>query len=83
MKQDHKANQKDATAAYKRGKKRLAKQGFNLPKLHVGDFVRIYDPKRKGIKADVKKKILGKVKLTEEDFVKQFKNRGHLGPTAH
>lgn len=76
-----KVTRKDAEAAYKRGKKRIDKKGFNLPELKIGDMVRIYDPRRRGIKADMKKSLKGKVKLGPADFVKRFTST-HRGEAA-
>jgi hypothetical protein len=54
-------------------------KGFQLAKISVSDFVRIYDPRRREIKGDQKKKLKGKIKLSDDDFVKQFTSK-HRGP---
>jgi hypothetical protein len=53
--------------------------GYRVAKISVSDFVRIYDPRRREIKSDQKKKLKGKIKLNEDDFVKQFTSH-HRGP---
>ena len=53
--------------------------GYRVAKISVNDMVRIYDPRRKEIKDDQKKKLKGKIKLNDDDFVKQYTSH-HRGP---
>jgi len=57
-------------------------KGFVKPPLDVGDNVRLYDPKRQEIKDEQKKKLKGKIKLSEADYVKQYTS-SHRGNEAH
>ena len=63
----------EAKEQHREGKKRVGKsKGFNVAELKVGDKVRIYDPKRREIKAKQKEKLKGKAKLSEKDYVKKI-----------
>ena len=54
-------------------------KGFQLAKISISDMVRIYDPRRKEIKSDQKKKLKGKIKLGKDDWVKKYSSK-HRGP---
>ena len=55
---------------------------FNMATLKVSDLVRIYDPKRREIKAKQKAQLKGKKKLSEDDYVKKYTS-SHRGQEAH
>ena len=57
-------------------------KGYTLAKLSIGDNVRLYDPRRREIKSEQKAKLKGKIKLSEDDFVKQYTS-SHRGQTPH
>ena len=63
-------------------RKQAGGPGFTKAKLSVGDKVRLYDPKRKEIKAEEKEALKGKIKLNEDDYVKQYTS-SHRGTTPH
>ena len=63
-------------------RKQAGGPGFTKAALAVGDKVRLYDPKRTEIKAEQKAKLKGKIKLNEDDYVKQFTS-SHRGITPH
>ena len=79
---DEDAEVKEADKQYKAGKKRMNKKGFVKAELKVGDTVRIYDPKRVEIKAKQKEALKGKIKLSEDDYVKQYTSK-HRGQEPH
>lgn len=56
--------------------------GFTKAELRPGDTVRVYDPRRTEIKTQQKKKLKGKIKLSEKDYVKQFTSY-HRGQEPH
>ena len=56
--------------------------GFTVAELKAGDRVRIYDPRRKDVKEEMKKLLKGKIKLSNEDYVKQFTSF-HRGQAPH
>ena len=60
----------------------MNKKGFVKAELKVGDTVRIYDPKRVEIKAKQKEALKGKIKLSEDDYVKQYTSK-HRGQEPH
>ena len=66
----------------KAGKYRMRKTGYTVAELKAGDKVRIYDPKRKEIKSEQKQKLKGKIKLSEQDYVKQYTS-SHRGNEPH
>ena len=72
----------EAQRQKKAGKRRMAKTGYVVAELKAGDRVRIYDPKRSEIKEEQKKKLKGKIKLSEKDFVKQYTS-SHRGNEPH
>ena len=51
-------------------------EGFRLAKISVSDWVR---PRRKALKDEQKKKLKGKIKLGENDYVKKYTSK-HRGP---
>ena len=55
---------------------------FKTAKLKIGDVVRLYDPRRVEIKAEQKERLKGKVKLSENDYVKKYTSH-HRGQTPH
>ena len=55
---------------------------YKMAKLKVGDTVRIYDPRRREIKAEQKAQLKGKIKLSEKDYVKKYTS-SHRGPDPH
>ncbi len=57
-------------------------RGFVMAKLTVGDTVRVYDPRRREVKAKQKAKLKGKIKLNPDDYVKQFTSL-HRGIAPH
>ena len=63
-------------------RKQAGGPGFAKAALSVGDKVRIYDPRRKEVKAEQKKKLKGKIKLNEDDYVKQYTSF-HRGIAPH
>ena len=80
QKKDIKAESKQQV---KKKQERIAQgKGYALAKLSVGDNVRLYDPRRTEIKAEEKAKLKGKIKLSEDDFVKQYTS-SHRGQAAH
>ena len=56
--------------------------GFVMAHLNIGDTVRVYDPRRTEIKAQQKKNLRGKIKLSEKDYVKQYTSF-HRGQAPH
>jgi len=56
--------------------------GFKMAKLAVGDTVRVYDPRRREVKAKQKAKLKGKIKLNASDYVKQYTSF-HRGIAPH
>ncbi len=74
---------KEGSRQHMIGKKRVqSARGFNVAKLKAGDTVRIYDPKRREIKAKQKAELKGKIKLSENDYVKKFTSH-HMGNEPH
>ena len=76
-----------ARAQHKAGKRRMAGKstkgtGWNVSLLKVGDIVRVFDPKRREIKGEQKKKLKGKIKLSEADYIKKYTSR-HPGIDPH
>ena len=65
-----------------KSKKVSAGKGYTLAELKVGDKVRIFDPKRKEIKAKQKEELKGKKKFSDDDYVKKFTSK-HMGQEAH
>jgi hypothetical protein len=57
-------------------------KGFTMATLSVGDTVRIYDPRRREVKAKQKVKLKGKIKLNPDDYVKQYTS-SHRGTAPH
>jgi hypothetical protein len=76
LKHESKRQYKDKQAKVNAGSK------FKLAVLSVMDFVRIYDPKRREIKAKQKAELKGKKKLSEDDYVKKYTS-SHRGQEAH
>ena len=63
-------------------RKQAKASGFTKAELKVNDKVRLYDPRRKEIKAEDKEKLKGKIKLSNEDYVKRFTSF-HRGQAPH
>ena len=72
----------ESKRAKQSAKKRMDARGFNKAPLHKGDTVRLYDPKRREIKSEQKQKLKGKLKLNEDDYVKQYTSK-HRGQAPH
>ena len=65
------------------GRERTGKgPGFRMAKISVGDSVRVYDPRRYEQKAKQKAALKGKIKLSEDDYVKKYTSF-HRGNDPH
>ena len=63
-------------------RKNDGKEGFAMAKLEKGDKVRLYDPRRVDVKEEMKERLKGKIKLSNDDYVKKFTSF-HRGNAPH